>query len=240
MAKKKKTRSKPVSDVRQRILTAAEKHFANFGYTGTSLRAIAAEVDVQLSHIYYYFSSKEALYDEVFEHHTGIINERRRKALEELSNGTPDLATLVHALIDPWVSYATSSQASARRYTQMLARLINSTDKASIELIKRHFDPIASEFVDAFNRALPEVDRRTITWGYVLSVGTVLGVLANASRVERLEATAGGREESPDLAGHLVPFLLGGWQAITHREQDEGLNDQPATGSKRAVKGSTE
>lgn len=226
MEKTKKSRSRTPSGVRQRILKVAEKHFANSGYTGASLRAIAAESDVQLSHIYYYFASKEALYDEVFQHHTSIINERRKQALQEQSETNPDLTTLVHDLIDPWLKYATSKQPSARRYTQMLARLINSTDKTSVELIKRHFDPIARDFVDAFSRALPAVDQRTIAWGYVLSVGAVLGILANASRVDRLDPDAGELKASDELGKMLLPFLIGGWEAIT--EQQELDQDSPS------------
>src|SRR5690606_35079369 len=161
-----------------------------------------------------YFSSKQDLYDAVFQRHTDVINSRRRAALQEIGKEGADMATLVADLVYPWLRYATSGQPSARRYTRMMARLINSDDKASTELIRKHFDPIAREFIQAFGRVLPEVERRTLAWGYILSVGTVLGSLANAPRVGRLDGPHAPAVDGEELERVLLPFLIGGWEAL--------------------------
>src|SRR5262245_60033108 len=47
---------------RARLLDAAEKLFAEFGFEGTSVRAINAEADVNSGAIHYHFRTKEDLF----------------------------------------------------------------------------------------------------------------------------------------------------------------------------------
>lgn len=50
---------------RQEITEAAVRVFNRLGYKGASLTAVAAELGVDRAMIYYYFSSKEQLFDEI-------------------------------------------------------------------------------------------------------------------------------------------------------------------------------
>jgi TetR/AcrR family transcriptional regulator len=57
-------------ETKRRIHEAAERVFADFGYTGASLSKIASEADLPKSNIVYYFETKENLYrvvvDDIF------------------------------------------------------------------------------------------------------------------------------------------------------------------------------
>ena len=44
-----------------RILTAAERVFAEFGYAGASISRIAAQAGIPKSNVVYYFETKELL-----------------------------------------------------------------------------------------------------------------------------------------------------------------------------------
>ena len=46
-----------------RILTAAREAFAQTGWAGTTIRAVAREADVDPALVYHYFASKEGLLD---------------------------------------------------------------------------------------------------------------------------------------------------------------------------------
>ena len=56
----------------QVILDAAEKVFAQHGYKGASMMAIANEANIPKANVHYYFKSKSLLYSAVLE---GIIKE---------------------------------------------------------------------------------------------------------------------------------------------------------------------
>ncbi len=47
----------------ERIIAAARASFAHNGWAGTTMRAIAREVDVDPAVVHYYFASKEDLLD---------------------------------------------------------------------------------------------------------------------------------------------------------------------------------
>ncbi len=58
----KRTRS---ADTRNKILEISETEFATYGYSGAHLQAIAEQVGVQKTALYYYYPSKAALYNSV-------------------------------------------------------------------------------------------------------------------------------------------------------------------------------
>jgi AcrR family transcriptional regulator len=58
---------------RERILAAATRLFAEFGFKGTNTRAIAKAADVKQVMVHYYYGSKNQLYDAVLKHEGGSM-----------------------------------------------------------------------------------------------------------------------------------------------------------------------
>lgn len=69
MARKKEDDNK----ARQRLIDAAIKIFALYGFPGASTRQIAKEANVNISAILYYFEGKEGLYHAAMEHLANLM-----------------------------------------------------------------------------------------------------------------------------------------------------------------------
>lgn len=64
---------RPRTDIRPRVLEAARKRFLARGIDGASLRKIAEDAGTNIGMIYYYFPTKEALFEAVLEHAYGRV-----------------------------------------------------------------------------------------------------------------------------------------------------------------------
>jgi len=62
MMNKGRGRPRGGSDARERILTAARARFASHGYSGTTMRAVAADAVVDVALVSYHFGSKQGLF----------------------------------------------------------------------------------------------------------------------------------------------------------------------------------
>src|SRR3989442_4377189 len=92
-------------DTKQRILDSAERMFADYGFAGTSLRAIIADAKVNLAAIHYHYRSKEALFDAVILRRLQPINRERLELLDacerSATDGQPTLEQVLEAFLAP-------------------------------------------------------------------------------------------------------------------------------------------
>ena len=84
---------------RLRILAAAERLFAERGYSDTSIDAVAEAVGMHQPGIYYYFPSKQALYEEVVRAAIASLDDRIKELL--ISSDPPEERLL--ASVAAWV-----------------------------------------------------------------------------------------------------------------------------------------
>src|SRR5260370_3273428 len=80
------------AETRAAILAAAERQFAKAGLAGSRTDEIAAEAGVNKAMLYYYFKSKEHLYEAAIEDH---FREFNRQALEVLNGPCPARSVLL-------------------------------------------------------------------------------------------------------------------------------------------------
>lgn len=83
---------------RARILDAAARLLSTKGYAGLRLTDVAAHAEIQAPAIYYYYSSRDELIEEVMWSGIADMREHVANALDELPDGTAPLQRLLTAV----------------------------------------------------------------------------------------------------------------------------------------------
>ncbi len=104
-ANSKSTRAKAARDG---LLQAAREHFAEHGFAGASLRAIAADAEVNTAMVHYYFKHKQGLFEAVVKESAQPLLARLQALAESPLNGEQCLQALVRLYIEtlsamPWM-----------------------------------------------------------------------------------------------------------------------------------------
>ena len=92
---------------KDRILGAAEELFAQFGFSGTSLRQVTSRADVNIAAVNYHFGSKENLVNEVFRRRMDGMSADRLTALKAAVEQSPgELEPILAAFVEPALALA--------------------------------------------------------------------------------------------------------------------------------------
>jgi AcrR family transcriptional regulator len=79
---------------KEQIFSVARRIFATSGYDGLRMRTLASQVGMQLSVLYHYYPSKDALLEAIF-HETNRELGQKRRALPEQPNAADALRQLI-------------------------------------------------------------------------------------------------------------------------------------------------
>ncbi|HSV35351.1 MAG TPA: TetR family transcriptional regulator [Ramlibacter sp.] len=198
-------------DRRHNILLAAEKLFATRGFHAVSIRDIAEEAQVPLALVGYYFGQKHELYHAIFEHWSGMINERLGSLKQALEDAEGDqLKALAEAFIAPVIRLRASVE--GEYYALLMTRGLSLQNEQEDAIIREFFDPMAAAFIDAFHRVLaaefPGITQPQVAWCYQFALGALLHHISDA-RIERL-SKGRNRPSDPAAMPLLVSFIAAG------------------------------
>lgn len=200
----------PRPERRLAILLAAEKLFAQYGYHAVTIRQIAVEAQVPLALVGYYYGQKQELFEAIFDHWTPTIDERLRGLRAAVDAGGRDL---LRAIVEAFVRPVLRMRASAEGefYALLVARELSYALPQADRVLRTHFDPLAREYIAAFQIALPHIGIGDAAWAYQFALGALLHHISD-QRVARL---SGGASTPNDARAHplLVRFIEGGIRA---------------------------
>jgi AcrR family transcriptional regulator len=200
----------PRPDRKTAILLAAERLFAQHGYDGVSLRKIADAADVPLALVGYYYGQKHELFEAVFAHWQGTIDERLAGLRQAVAAAGRDrLVRLVEAFTGPVLRLRASAE--GEYYALMVARELSHAREHTDRVLRAFFDPMAHAFIDALHAALPHARRADAAWCYQFMLGALLHHISD-ERVERLSQGC-CRPADPAVAPMLNRFIVGGIHA---------------------------
>lgn len=192
----------PPRTTREQILDEAVGCFAQGGYEGTSLNDIAAGVGIRRPSLLHHFPSKEALYQEVFEHLLSDWFDRLAGAISAPEQGWDKVELVLRAGFRFFAdnpSYVRLVRREAIDGGHHLAIDLASVLRPMFELAARYFD---REMHDGTFRALDS--RQLLITGY----GAILSYFSDEPFLEGLldvaplsEGALAAREE------HIVQFF---------------------------------
>lgn len=178
----------------ERLLSAAVELFAEFGHENVSLRQLTARAGMNVASVNYYFGSKEALTEAVFESLAVKANTWRHAALERARGPVADAASyleqLIGGFVDPYVGEG--NEISGRLLARFFLRHRLHPTKGTQWITQQYYNPIAKDYISAIARACPHIDRNEITWRYMFMVNTLIVSSADVTSFDRLAVLSEG------------------------------------------------
>ena len=194
---------------RDRILDAADRLFARYGFDGTSLRALTAEAGVNLAAVNYHFGSKLELLRGALERHVAPINAERLLRLDKLEIDPRGVTVeqVLDALFRPAFELTHASPAKAREIQGMLALLFREPPELVQPLLAELFEPVTKRFIAALGPLLPALPPEALERRYLLGMGAMVHLLSGA-RTPRA-----ARIPEQEWADELVAFVAAALRA---------------------------
>lgn len=193
----------------EKILLAAEIEFADRGFDGAGMKALATRAEVSQALLHYHFGTKDRLYAEVIGQRSTKINDERNALLDNVDMALPNaIDGILDALFRPPLGPA----GGEKPYARIFSGLVVGREREQA-LVREFYDPTARRFISAIEAAVPGMNAGSAAFCYAMALGALIGVIGRDGRVERLM----GRSdllETEELLQNLVQFAKGGILAL--------------------------
>jgi AcrR family transcriptional regulator len=195
---------------KDKIIEIAERLFGEQGYEATSLRHVIFEAGVNLAAVHYHFGSKEELLDAVVLRGTIPLNEERLALLDryerEAAPRPVPVEKVLRAVLAPMFRTAERSP----QFVKLMGRLHG--EGLMPAMVAKHFHPLLERFMEAAQRALPDLSPEELFWRVQFMFGAASQVLRGPHLIP---PPPGGvpPASSEETVERLISFLVAGFQA---------------------------
>lgn len=209
---------------REALLDAAEQLFAEKGFHGVTVRAIARQAGADPALVAYYFGGKQELFDSVLMRRAAILNEVRVRELEEIESHAgpegPEPEEIIAAFTHPLLELSATGGQGWKSYFSLIGQITNTPEWGG-EVMSKYFDPIAERFLRALQKRIPDCTEQDLFWTYHFLSGALVLTYAETGRIDRL---SGGVCRSSDIAAiqdRLPGFITAGFLQMIERRRAE-------------------
>lgn len=194
---------------KQRILNAAEKLFADYGFAGASLRRVTSDAAVNLAAVNYHFGSKERLIEEVFRRRLDELNISRIKSLDAIEGKSETtLEELIGAFTNPALALALDTRGGSA-FVRVLARAYADQDERLRKFLSDNYGHVLKRFALEFARLLPHLDKEALYWRLDIVTGALTYVMADFGLNKRREGVT-ETEHRQQAQAYLTQFAAAG------------------------------
>ncbi|HWW63487.1 MAG TPA: TetR/AcrR family transcriptional regulator [Sphingomonadaceae bacterium] len=202
------------------FLDAAEALFAEHGFEGTRVRAIAEAANANLGALHYYWGSKEALFAAVWERRMAGLVTQRKKILEELT-ALPDKEIKTETILTTWIEAALGANLSEHQpseaFQRLFGRAITDPSPEVRRIVSDYLDESSKMLVRLLKRACPELSDTEIFWRLHGLLGSVLYAHIGRIRLDRIASELKPEKDLRVGAGELAKFVIAGFNAPGER-----------------------
>lgn len=164
---------------RAAILAAAEVVFGQEGFAGARTEAIAGRARVTKAMLYYYFKSKEALYEAVVEDHFSEFNRRALGVLTGPGSAREVLLRYVGLHFD-WIS-------ARHRHACLYQQVMSSGNPLAKRLVTKYFASRTQAFGELLERGMADGEfRRADIFHTAISIVSLIVFFFSAAPVLHL------------------------------------------------------
>ena len=201
------------SATRARILDVAERLFAAEGFSEVSLRRITSEADANIAAVNYYFKTKDALLEAVFERRIVPINEKRVRLLDEClasdTTGSERLTGVVRAFVEPHIRMTQAFGPGGTVIMQMLGRYASHPNRNIEAILLKQYDPIWQRFSNEFAKLLPHLDKASVYWRFYFLLGALYYLNSGRHWLSERSEFLCDVDNVDAALENLIPFLVG-------------------------------
>jgi AcrR family transcriptional regulator len=209
----------PSDRTRAAILDAAERLYADRGFSDVTLRDIVAAAGVNLAAVNYHFGSKDELIAELFVTRSIVANRERLnelKAAEAAGGGRADIDAVLWALVGPMVRGCLGPESERSTAARFMIRASIESVPPIRRIKNREIDHLR-KFAVAMRRSLPDCSDADLYWGLHFALAMAHQTIRDSERLTRLSE---GNCDLNGVEGVIARIVAVSVMALTGREAE--------------------
>lgn len=197
---------------KDRILNAAERLFAERGFSETSLRLITSKAEVNLASVNYHFGSKKELIQAVLARYLDHAMPKMLEALTKLEDKPDlDLQQVFEAMVAPLMSANEVRQNGTAIFLQLLGRGYIESQGHLRWFATTHHGEVLSFIAKLVHQAAPHVTPVEVFWRLHFSLGTVVFTMSSFDALADIAlADFEQPNEVESVLRRIIPYLASG------------------------------
>jgi AcrR family transcriptional regulator len=204
----------PSDLTRSAILAAAERLYAERGFSDVTLRDIVAEANVNLAAVNYHFGSKDELIAELFVSRSIALNRERLhelRAAEEKAGGAASVHDILRALVAPVMRDCLGPENARSTGARFMIRASIESVPPIRRIKTREIDHLR-KFAAAMKRTLPGCSEVELYWGLHFALAMAHHTIRDSERLTKL---SDGQCDLDDVAGVIERVVSVAAMALT-------------------------
>ena len=200
-------------DTKTKIITAAERLFAEQGFAQTSMREITSKAEVNLAAVNYHFGNKNNLIQAVLKRYFDCFMPILDHSLNELEDHASAMQVLESCVV-PLRSLDGIRNQGCALFLLLLGRGYNETQGHLRRFIQSEYGNTLNKLIANLHQSVPWVSAETLFWRLHFALGSlVFTMAAQTALAEIVQADFKHATTTNDMLNTLLPFLAQGISA---------------------------